>query len=56
MYNKKVGDINKIKVRMTWEDYGFQGTPQTKVIANKKGKGSYQRREKHEAYKRNISD
>ena len=35
-------------VRNTWEGMGFIGSPQTRVIPNKKGKGSYKRRNKHD--------
>lgn len=35
-------------VRNTWEGMGFIGSPQTRVIPNRKGKGSYKRRNKHD--------
>lgn len=34
-------------VRNTWEGMGFIGSPQTRVIPNKKGSGSYKRRDKY---------
>ena len=42
----KLTPINEIKFRRTWEDMGFIGSPATRVIQNKKGKGSYNRRKK----------
>lgn len=35
-------------VRTTWEMMGMVGSPVTRVVPNKKGKGSYKRRNKHD--------
>lgn len=53
MREKKKKNSNKALkqaklVRNTWEGMGFIGSPQTRVIPNKKGRGSYKRRNKHD--------